>query len=547
MSLALLFTLGCRPDPVEAGSGSGTVTIDAPARAAMVPAGPTTVSGTADGLVAVTLDGIPVAFDGTHWEAQVDLPRGVSTLEIAGLDGQGSRVYLRQSVLAGGFGDGVVRDALGVRLNQGGLEAAIDLVGDLLDPSVIDDVLPAINPVYEDSYGLFGWDAVTIEANIEAIQFDAPQIGFALTEGTMALEVTLPSVSVDVQARGDVIGIGYDELLTVTVAEVKIGGSLGLDATSSGALSADLIAPVVDLRGFAFDTSILPGEVEGWLLSDSVHDAVQDLLLEQVSFLVPALLDEQLSSLSVALETELLDAQLALSAGFDRVSIDRDGVLFVADLGANVSGSERKPSAGYLLSGASDPTPSTAPDLAVLLSDDAVNRLMHDLWRAGQLDLTLATADGTLEPLLMSPFGANGDASITIDADLPPVLVQRGDSAVVQFGAWSVRIDTPDGDNGGFLVADFAGEIPTHIRFEDGVLGFELGEPELALMVRDSDWSGTKEALTDLLEEDLPIGLMLGVVNNLEIPVPTIGGLQIPDAAIGRDASETYTSIDMDL
>ena len=34
----------------------------------------------------------------------------------------------------------------------------------------------AMNPVYTDSYGVFGWDAVTVSADVTQISFDTPSI-----------------------------------------------------------------------------------------------------------------------------------------------------------------------------------------------------------------------------------------------------------------------------------------------------------------------------------------------------------------------------------
>jgi hypothetical protein len=75
----------------------------------------------------------------------------------------------------------------------------------------------------------------------------------------------------------------------------------------------------------------------------------------------------------------------------------------------------------------------------------------------------------------------------------------------------------------------------------------ELGEPVLSLMVRENDWGAGNETVTNLLEHELPVDVLLALVGAIEIPMPTIGTIVLPDAAVGRDTSGVFTSIDMDF
>lgn len=540
--------LGCHKQVDEAPLVDPELSLFDPAPAEMLPDGRVTVRGEAKGLTDLRLNGALVHVDGNLWDAEYELPRGVTTFEVSGVDGGGDHVFLRQSVLAGDFAGPNAKDlpgALGIRVNQGALDAAGDLVGSLLDPASINDLLAGLNPVYEDSYGVFGLDAVTISADIESVAFDPAEITLDPGAGALTLGLALPNVEVVVPVSGDVLGIDFDEVLTVEVGEASIGGALELDA-DDGALAATLAAPTVVLRDFVFDTSILPGSIESAVLSDTIRTTIEDLLVEQMSALLPTLLDQQLAGLDIALDTEILGNPVSIGAGFGEAAIDRDGLLLVADLSLDMDvPAGAKPTEGFLLSGAPDPRPSTSPDLAVLLGDDVVNKLLHDAWRAGVLDLTLSTDDGSLDAFLLSPLGAGSEASIAIDAGLPPVLVQVGDRAMLAFGELVVEIGTPGGENGDRLVIDAAGQVPLDLELVGGSLTMALGAPELTLMVRDSDWGADNETVTNLLEDQLPVELLFSLLGDVAIPMPTIGDLVLPDAAIGREASGTSTTIDI--
>lgn len=548
LSLVLLVASGCKKDDLEGKGKDGPVelTIFEPEPGAMIDAGKTMVRGKVQGLDKLELNGESVDVDGNLWEAEIDLPRGITQLEVGGLDKTDHRVFLRQSVLAGDFGDpdDTVEQGMGLRLNEGGLDAATNLVADYLDPAQIDAILPSINPVYQDSYGILGIDAVEITADIETIWFDAPKIELTPGAGALQIEVTLPSVYILVPVYGQAIGIDFDTAATLQAAQVVVSGFIELDATDSGGISAGLVAPEMTIDGFYFDTSLLPGSIEDLLLSDTIQGVVQDLVTSQIALLVPDLLDEQLQALKIELETDLLGHTLSLAAGFDTISIDNDGVLLIADLDLGVADAD-KPTEGYLLSGAEDPRPSDDPALAVLLSDDVVNKLLHDLWRSGLLDLSMSTEDGTLDAFLLEPFGAKEEGAITLDAALPPVLVQDGDEARLQIGELGIRLETPGGDNGDFLDVAVGGSLELDVTLQDGALKFGIGSPDISIMVRDNGWGASDESVTNLLEDELPVDTLLALIGDIEFPLPTIGDITIPDAEVGRTEDGLFTSIDM--
>jgi hypothetical protein len=552
VTLALTL-VGCKPEPLDPSLYPGPdyeLSLFDPAPGAMISQGDRTLHGEVKGLTDVTVNGDPVQVDGNLWTADVTVPRGITTFEVSGLDQTGHRKFLRQSVLAGEFGgfDATVDQGVGIRVNQGGLDAAGDLVAGLVDPVEIANLLPSLNPVYQDSYGVFGLDAVDITADLQSLWFDPPQIILRPGAGEVEILVTLPNLSVVVPTYGQVVGVDFDEDLTLTADAAVIHGYLELGA-KNGALTADLVDPTVNLQGFTFDTSLLPGPVEDWLLGDTVQAQIEDLLVTQISTMVPSLLDDQLSALSIAFSTDLMGKTLDLSASFDTVSIDQDGILLETDVDLGVEGAAPKDSQGWLTSGeGKKPRPSTGPDLAIQLADDVVNKLLHDLWRSGMMDLKLSTDDGSLDPLMLIPLGASAQGgSISTVAKLPPVLIQDGQDAVLQFGEMEVTLDTPGGDNGNHLVAVAAGQVPLDLELVDQNLTMKLGDPVLTLMVRDSDWGATDETVTDLLTSQLPVATLLALVGDIEIPMPSLAGITLPDASIDRDDGGLSTTVHFNL
>ncbi|MEZ4239123.1 MAG: hypothetical protein R3F59_23820, partial [Myxococcota bacterium] len=239
----LLAVVGCKKDAAEATTDVGQdLVLFEPGPGEMVPSGETALRGSAYGLHDIAVNGAPMALDGNLWTGTVDLPRGITTFEVTGRNDQGDQVYLRQSVLAGDFGDGKIAQAVAIRANRGALDAAADLVTGLLSVDDINALLPSLNPVYEDSYGAFGIDAVSIAADIGSVWFDPPSITLDPGAGAVDVRVVLPNVRVDVPVRGDVIGIDFDTNVLLEVDDAVVTGLLEVGA-EDGALKATLVAP----------------------------------------------------------------------------------------------------------------------------------------------------------------------------------------------------------------------------------------------------------------------------------------------------------------
>ena len=82
---------------------------------------------------------------------------------------------------------------------------------------------------------------------------------------------------------------------------------------------------------------------------------------------------------------------------------------------------------------------------------------------------------------------------------------------------------------------------------ESNELVLDLGTPALTMMVRDSDWGASNEAITQLVEEMLPLDLMLALVGDLSFPLPELEGIGIASAYVGRDAAQAHTNIQIAL
>ena len=542
---SLLF--GCSHDqelaPTQGPAGS--LTLVSPAPAAWMDAGITTARGAAEHIASLSVNGAKAQHGAGTFSAEVELSRGIDLVEAEAIDGRGDTLFARHAVIAGNFSapEGDVEDAIRLRVNQGVLDKAMDLAAGMLDADTLDASVGAMNPVYSDSYGVWGWDAVTIDADISSVDFGQPQLSVRPDDGTLTLTATLPDLYVVVRAYGDVVGWDFDTDVILEASEAEITGTLTVGARD-GHLVVSLDGADVTLRDFSYDTSLLPGDIESYILVDTIRDTLEGMLVENIEAEVPPLLDETLSGLDPSLSKDILGKTFDMGFSFAEVEVDGDGLAMSLDLDVSVPAAGAKVYAGYLSAGEGTPTLDTNTDVAAAISDDLLNRVLFEAWRGGLLDMRLSTDDGTLSPLILLNFKAE-TGTVTISSDLPPVIVERDGALLAQIGELMVDVQTPGGELGEHIRIAVAANVPLALAIEDGVLALSLGTPEITLVVRESDWGASEETVTRLVEDTLPLDALLVLLGDIEVPIPSLYGIAIDSGAAVRDDDGVHTGVEI--
>ncbi len=546
----LLGLAGCGKKDANAGNPvpDAVFAMTTPEVAAWTSAGQAQVTGTAQNVESVSVllapDGAAsdAARTGEDWKGKVDLARGVNVVEAQAVDGNGDTLFVRHGVISGDFAnpDDGVSDALAVRVNQSGLDKVGTMVADYMTPALITSSATAMNPVYADSYGVWGWDAVTVSADIDNISFDTPQIQFTPSSGLLTLTATLPNLLVNANAYGDVVGIDFDEDLSMSASSAVITASVSVDVVD-GAISVTLTNCSVDLKDFAYDTSLLPGDIESYILVDTIRSTVEEMLVTKINEMVPDLLSSTLAGLDPSFSTDILGHTVDMAFGFADASIDTKGIALDLDVDVGMDYTGARTYAGYLSAPKVSPTIDTHSDIAAGFSDNVLNMVLFQAWRAGVLDMSLSTTDGSLDPAMLILLKAD-EGTISTSARLPPVLVQSSDGqAQVQMSEMLVTIDTPGGGLGEHIVVAMSLWVDVQMVIEDGSLVLSLGEPTIVMDVRESDWGASNEATTNLLSDALPIDVILMLLGDISFPLPSLYGITVDSGAADRDASGYYT------
>jgi hypothetical protein len=523
---------------VEAAS-AGALSIIEPAAGAWLPTGTTAVSGTALSVASLTVNGEAVEVVTGSFETTAELRRGINLIEVVGTEADGDTLMQRHGVIAGDFAtpDGAVEDAAVARLNRDGLTSLAEFGASFVDAQTVSKALADAGavPIAKPFTGTWA------EATIEGIDFSAPQITLDPTTGALDITVVLPDM------YGEIIWIDFTQDLVVTADEVVITAELTLGA-EDGRIVAGLLDPEVTLDGFAYDISLLPSFIEGYVFIDTIQAALEEELVTQMSEMIPVILDETLSTLDFSFSADVLGKPLTATAGFSRADVDTDGIEIGVDIDVTVPGDGTMSYNGYLTTGTLLGTPDEDAEVAMLLSDDLLNRIAFEVWRGGLMEMTLSTEDGSLEPALIQMLKTDS-ATVTLSAALPPVITQSAAGVLqLQIAELGVVLLTPGGELGEEMVLDVTAFADVSPELADGELSMSLGELDIAISTRSSDWGASTEATSRLVEEMLPLELIPALLSQISFAIPELGGLTIADAVVSRpDAFSTAITLDVEV
>ncbi|MCP4805563.1 MAG: hypothetical protein GY913_15500 [Proteobacteria bacterium] len=506
------------------------------------------VSGIARHLDEIEVNGVPadVSLFGA-FEVDVPVEHGMNVIEAVGFRDDGEIRFDRHAILAGTFDnpEDPVPGAITVRVNQGALDTAMLTVQDAIDPDEVTRQAMAMNPVYNDSYDIAGWSFVTVKAVIDSIHFRQPKLRATPIADQLLVELRIPAFHVACSSWGHVFERPFDVYVSVGADEVVVTPGLGM-RDEDGRLKLSLESFEVQLNGFRFDTSLLPDSVEDLLLVDSVHDKLEGFLGNAGLTLLAPLIETALDGVDTSFEAQVGGHPLSAELAFSDALIDPDGIQIAMDMATHMPAALQTRAPGYLRSPATaEPQPSHAADVSVAVADDFLNALFFQMWRAGLLDLTLSTEDGSLDELLLMRLKAD-EGTIRARAELPPVIGEERGELAISLGEFVVDIDTPGGELGEHVSMAVDIDITAQVETADGQLQIDLGEPDLDLMVRESDWGATDEATTNLFEAMVPVDTVVGLLGQVEVPLPTVTDGPL-DVRIVRDPGGSHTIVALDL
>ncbi|MCA9493730.1 MAG: hypothetical protein KC621_27545 [Myxococcales bacterium] len=538
----LIALLGCAPTLLDANPGGGEgptgpeLRLIGPSLGSYLPAGSTAVTGVAREIDAVALNGEPVTPSGGLVTTQRELDVGLNTFLLTGTDPDGVAQRDMLAVLAGTFAapEGLVSDAIRVHLSTEGLAATGPLVADLLDPAELNAELAANNPVYDDP---------TTRVELGELTFAEPEIAIVPAAGYLRLSVGLPDFVLPIDATlKDALPFGIDlEIGADIESQVRLELEVWARPDEQGGVRTHVAVTEVALDDFDLDTGLL--ELIDWMFidDDDLADMIEDSLGSELGPMIDAMIAETTTGLGDPVEADLLDQTAVIAPWVDAIDIDPGGVALTLAMALDIDG-PAPPGDGHVHFRAPDPT--TGGEVHVTVSDDFMNRALHELWASGGLD-----GDKELDPATLFLFGGTGSGRMRTRSALPPVWLERDGEARLQLGEIAVEVDTPGGQYGEHLELVMSLDARAELVFDGVVAGVALSRGEVVMRLAGAS-VGNEPLAAKLDQLQTAFGLAIGTMNeDLQAPLSDLlgEGVVLPALSFGRDPGHLGTTLDLTM
>jgi hypothetical protein len=538
-----------------------------------------TVSGSVSEVVSpngmvVTINGAPATLTNNGlFSFQMTPDQGLNEINIVATDGDGNVSDHYQTFLWGEFlpmGD-ANEDGIVARLNEGAIDTIEAMVDSLLDLSSLGAGLANTQlwssgnwcPISLGS-GIFSVSLCgNLVANLASITLGSltidmdPQWGYIDFYAEIApLEF---NVSLTATFTGCVFGLCYSRSITAGVIAHTDATQIWTDVTPSvnsqneikialANTTTGLVGFTLNFYGLGLISSFL-NLISGWL-TPVMTPLLEAVLGPIIQSQLPPLIESALAGVQLSEDIPLLGAVIELEALPQDITVDPDGISIMLEsvtttqLGANAPvtyGAIHRDD--YTL-----PTYGATPDFALSMADNFVNQLLHAVWQAGVMDLSMGSAS------LGFDLSSVGDILpiTTIEFEtmplLPPVIGPSATGADLLEFAIGDMIVNVWGDPGGQygLMMQLAVTILADAELDiiNGQIEFGIGTPTVIMDFVTSDWPDLNGEIAENLMDavvDLIVPTLTDTLDDLGgIQIPSVAGLQMANPSIVREASPTY-------
>ncbi len=515
--------------------------VETPVRASWNATGRTWLTGYAPHVQKLYINGDEYPIKHADFSIPIELNRGINFLEIEAMAGGGHWFYERRAVIAGEFApaEGIMKDSAQIRINQAGLDDISEIMAELVDIQEVSTGITDMNPMVELEYSM----GTTISVDLQTIHFNTPLIELIATNDKLEVEVVLPNLFIDTKADLSVLWVDSEQRLEIVADSAVVEAEL-LMSLNEGVVEVETTNTEVRLEGFSYDVSLLPGQiVEDNLFNDTIRDQLETELAAEIGAQLPEIITELQSELETNIEFDLMGTQVGMDTQIANLSIDNDGVSMGLDLSVEAEGHlNTLEGGGYLHSGTDTPTPDRISDSALVISDDAINRAFYELWASGMFSQSLSTENGTLSNDVAAAIGAS-NCTIVTNPGLPPVLVEVDGATQLQVGEMDIDIMTPGFEPGNYIKLRVAANVNVEIQFDAGFIRHDLNAMNMNIDVVETNWNTDKESLIALMNALITPELLLGAVEDIEIEIPSIPGIEIDGATIHRESTGLHTGL----
>jgi hypothetical protein len=529
LSLApALLAIGCTggPDPYRE---PPILKVTSPQRALVQQgAGQITVTGT----VEPNADGTPVEKvlvnnvqanlngDGT-WQATIQVPEGATLIETVARDQAGGQAFDTRAVHAGQIRNvgRNIDNAITASLSTTAFGKISAAAGPIIKGLDIGAMIQPLNPM-QHSGDENGEDCLFERVFINDIKFTNIDISLIPKQGGLTFRAQIDKLDVPGYARYAVACISGQTNLRVTADRVVVSGTLLVSPDGMRGFKTDLVDQNVSLTNFKFAASGIPGTIIDMIGMDR---AIQGIVAKGAELAMEPMMNSALGGLAGPKQLEALGRTITMQVAPSDIFFDPSGAMVTMDMSLLIGGAEN---AQYVYTDNGIPAMNPGQGFQLGLADDLANEMMAQAKAMGLLNLSMPAAGGTFD-------------ATSIEMTLPPMISANpaDGSMKVVLGDMIVTYTAS-----GTPVAKAAMSAVVDLKIKPAANGYavalELGEPTIKFTVLDDIENITRLDDADLAKaSEVSLKAQIHHISALlvNIPLPTLAGLQMRNLSVGSD------------
>jgi hypothetical protein len=428
-----------------------------------------------------------------------------------------------------------------VFLGEEGLSSLGGAAADMIDADYLTDYIAAQNPVYTDSVQI-EWAIIDLGFYIDQITFDSAEVKIIPSNNMLQIEVDLNNTFVDGRVLADLYGLG----LIDDDFEFDLSAStsrLFFDVTPNlvnGEITIEPAGGRVQFDGFAYDIGGLSDFVEAYVYVEEIRSLVEDALYSEIETVVVPLVEAAISGFELSTEIEMLDTTVEVDGVISSLDVTKEGLAILMDVDLDLPRQQTVEN-GFLASSEAAPDFDLSSAAQAVLSDNLLNMALYRLWEAGAFDMEFSTTDDTIDSTVANLLESK-DVTMNMRPALPPVILTRGNTLMMEFGEVEIEVETPGGAFGETAVWVVAGSAQVEANVVDGVLNLELGDAETTVIVRENDWDMDVLNATSIVEGVMPLEMVIERFSGVSLPLPTIPGIELNGTNLERTGDDSQSA-----
>jgi hypothetical protein len=533
--------IGCSDDPYDPSGpavdpNAPRIHITTPARGTIIGDKQTVdVAGTASddiGVTSVTVNGVTanLAADGS-WTATVPVTAGTNLLHAIASDASGNLGKETRAVVAGPMATLAqdVPNAMTASLSAQTFDAIGRGTAGFLATSDLGALIAPHNPVY-DAGG--GPDCLYAMASITSVSLGGAQVTLLPQSGGLGIDVELDNVLIGMHLDYAAACLDGSRDVTAGASHIKIAGALQIGVVNHN-FDVHFNNPNVTITNLDLELGGVPGAIVDLLSLDSAMSGIVGYAAEK--FITPYI-ENTLSGLNNTKTVDVLGTPVDIQISPSDIAFDVSGAIVKLDTQLRAHGDSATP--GFVFVANQVPAMDTSHGFELALADDAANQLVTSLWSAKGLDKTLDLTTG--------PYGDIGKLydSVALQTMVPPYVDASNASALkLTIGDMMATFSLAGSP---VTAVCINAEVDLKVTSDTAGLRLDVGMPTTYVDILDENIEGANQLSNAQFEAitSFALGRIIAYGSGAvgAVPLPSVGGVQMSNVAIGEQTGYVVVS-----